>query len=204
MIKNVIFDFGQVMVRFDPYAIAKQTLDSNDDVDLLVPILFDRLYWDKLDAGSIADSEVLDAVCARLPERLWDAAKEIYDAWIYRIPEIDGMPALVRSLKDKGVPVALLSNISHYFVTHANEIPSLSLFDFCVFSADLGICKPDPRIFAAACMGGNFDPAQTLFIDDSPTNVQGARDFGLQAYLFDGDTEKLREYLKTHLDSRYL
>jgi HAD superfamily hydrolase (TIGR01509 family) len=68
-----------------------------------------------------------------------------------------------------------------------------------VFSADLCIAKPDPRIFAKACEGGNFDPAQTLFIDDSPANVQGARDFGLQAYLFDGNVDALRAYLDAHL-----
>ena len=199
MIKNAIFDFGQVMVHFDPYAIAAHTLQDTNDLDLLVPVLFDRTYWDKLDAGTITDAEVLDAVCARLPERLWDTAKEIYNSWIYRIPEIDGMPALVQDLKARGIPVALLSNISHYFVAHANEIPVLSLFDFCVFSADLCITKPDARIFAKACQGGNFDPKETLFIDDSPVNVQGARDFGLQAYLFDGNVDALRAYLDPHL-----
>ena len=199
MIKNVIFDFGQVMVRFDPYAIAAHTLDDPDDAALLVPILFDRLYWDRLDAGTISDQEVLDAVCARIPERLHRAAREIYYGWIYRLPEIPGMRKLVQDLTARGIRVALLSNISHYFVTHAHEIPLLALFEYCVFSADLGITKPDARIFAKACEGGAFDPTETLFVDDSPVNVQGARDFGLQAYLFDGNADALRAYLEQHL-----
>ena len=199
-IKNVIFDFGQVMVRFDPYAIAAHTLDDPDDAALLVPILFDRLYWDRLDAGTISDQEVLDAVCARLPERLHAAASEIYYGWIHHLPEIPGMPELVQDLKLRGIRVALLSNISHYFVSHAHEIPTLALFEYCVFSADLGITKPDARIFAKAFEGGGFTPAQTLFVDDSPANVQGARDFGLQAYLFDGDAAALRAYLDKALE----
>ena len=201
MIKNIIFDFGQVMVRFDPYAIAAHTLKDQDDIALLVPVLFDRLYWDKLDAGTISDQEVLDAVYQRIPERLWDQARQIYFDWIYHLPEIPGMPELVQALKAHGIRVALLSNISHYFVTHTHEIPTLALFEYCVFSADLGICKPDARIFAKACEGGGFDPAQTLFVDDSPQNVQGARDFGLQAYLFDGDAAALREYLDAVIES---
>ena len=200
MIKNVIFDFGQVMVRFDPYAIAAHTLNDPADAALLVPILFDRLYWDRLDAGTISDQEVLDAVCARLPERLHAAARAIYFDWIYRLPTIPGMPELVQHLKACGIRVALLSNISHYFVSHAHEIPTLALFEYCVFSADLGITKPDARIFAKACEGGGFTPAQTLFVDDSPANVQGARDFGLQAYLFDGDAAALRAYLDKALE----
>lgn len=201
MIKNVIFDFGQVMVRFDPHAIAAQTLHDPDDVALLAPILFDRLYWDRLDAGTISDGEVLDAVCARIPERLHRAAREIYYGWIYRLPEIPGMRELVQDLKARGVRVALLSNISHDFVSHAHDIPILALFEYCVFSADLGITKPDPRIFAKACEGGGFDPTETLFVDDSPVNVQGARDFGLQAYLFDKDAQALREYLESALEN---
>ena len=199
-IKNVIFDFGQVMVRFDPHAIAAQTLHDPDDVALLAPILFDRLYWDRLDAGTISDGEVLDAVCARLPERLHAAARAIYFDWIYRLPEIPGMPELVQYLKARGIRVALLSNISHYFIAHAHEIPVLSLFEYCVFSADLGICKPDARIFAKACEGGGFDPAQTLFVDDNLLNVQGAREFGLHAYLFDGNADALRAYLDKVLE----
>ena len=198
-IKNVIFDFGQVMVRFDPDAIAAHTLDNRDDIALLVPVLFDRLYWDRLDAGTISDQEVLDAVCARLPERLHAAARAIYFDWIYHLPTVPGMPELVQDLKRRGIHVALLSDISHYFVSHAHEIPVLSLFEYCVFSSDLGVNKPDARMFQKACEGGNFIPAQTLFVDDKPTNVQGARDYGLQAYLFDGDVQALRTYLDSVL-----
>ena len=198
-IKNVIFDFGQVMVRFDPYAIAAQTLDDPADVALLAPVLFDRLYWDRLDAGSISDREVLDAVCARIPQRLWEAAREIYYGWIYHLPEIPGMSELVQDLQARGIRVALLSNISRYFISHAHDIPILAQFEYCVFSADLGITKPDARIFAQACQGGEFEPAQTLFVDDSAINVQGALDFGLQAYLFDGDVAALQAYLDQHL-----
>lgn len=201
MIKNVIFDFGQVMVRFDPYAIAAHTLNDPADAALLVPVLFDRLYWDALDAGTITDREVLDAVCARIPARLHGAASEIYYGWIHHLPEIPGMRELVRDLTARGIHVALLSNISHYFVTHAHEIPVLSLFEYCVFSSDLGISKPDARIFAKACEGGGFDPAETLFVDDNAANVQGARDFGLHAYLFDGDAQALRAHLDGALES---
>ena len=137
-IKNVIFDFGQVMVRFDPHAIAAHTLQDPDDVALLAPILFDRLYWDRLDAGTISDGEVLDAVCARISERLREAAREIYYGWIYRLPEIPGMRELVQDLKARGIRVALLSNISHDFVSHAHDIPILALFEYAVFKQQIG------------------------------------------------------------------
>ena len=70
MIKNVVFDFGQVMVHFEPnYMVGKYVTDEQD-AKLLETVLFDRLYWDRLDAGTISDAEVIEECKKRLPERL--------------------------------------------------------------------------------------------------------------------------------------
>ena len=59
MIKNVVFDFGQVLVHFQPaYMVGKYVTDEAD-AKLLKEVLFDRLYWDKLDAGTITDEEAV-------------------------------------------------------------------------------------------------------------------------------------------------
>ena len=61
MIKNVVFDFGQVLVHFEPsYMVGKYVQDA-EDKPLLEDVLFDRLYWDRLDEGTITDEEVLAA-----------------------------------------------------------------------------------------------------------------------------------------------
>ena len=78
MIKNVVFDFGQVLVHFIPADMVEKYVTDPADSALLQEVVFDRLYWDKLDAGTITDEEVLTAVQARLPERLWSVACEIY------------------------------------------------------------------------------------------------------------------------------
>ena len=66
MIKNVVFDYGNVMIHFDPrYMVSRYVSDAND-VEMLTPIIFDRLYWDALDEGSISDGEVVEAVKKRI------------------------------------------------------------------------------------------------------------------------------------------
>lgn len=200
MIRNVIFDFGQVIIRFEPKIMVAPYVSDPVDAALLAHILFDRKYWEPLDAGTISDGEVLDAVRARLPERLWEAAEKTYWNWIYNIPEIEGMTDLVRRVKEKyGVGVYLLSNISQYFVSHRAEIPALACFDGCVFSSDLHVIKPDARIFDHTCRTFGLDPAETLFIDDNADNIAGARAFGLQGYVFDGCPDALAAYLDTVL-----
>ena len=196
MIKNVVFDFGQVMIRFEPSYMVGKYVPDKEDAALLEEVVFDRLYWDKLDAGTITDEEVVNACLARLPKRLHTYVPDIYYHWIYHIPEIDGMGDLVDEIKDTyGVRVFLLSNISTYFADHAGEIPVLSKFEKCIFSSVCGSVKPDRKIFEYLCKSCGISAEETVFVDDNEKNIRGARDFGITGYLFDGDVNALRKYL---------
>lgn len=195
-IKNVVFDFGQVIVHFEPEYMVGQYVQSRGDKELLCEVLFDRLYWDKLDEGTITDEETLSAVFARIPERLWSVAEEIYYNWIYNIPEIEGMREVVRYIKEKyGVRVLLLSNISKYFAAHRDEIPVLSEFEYCVFSALIGVTKPSKAIFDHLCSVCDIKPEESIFIDDNTRNIEASRSFGFNGYVFDGSANNLKSYL---------
>ena len=196
MIKNVVFDFGQVMVRFEPSYMVGRYVDDKDDAALLEEVVFDRLYWDKLDSGDISDDEVISACRQRLPERLCQVAERIYFDWIFNLPEIDGMRELVRYIKRQyGVRVLLLSNISTYFAEHADEIDVLREFEACVFSAVIGKVKPSADIFEYVCQKYGMLAEETVFVDDNPNNIKGAQSVGITGYLFDGDADKLKAYL---------
>lgn len=203
MIKNVVFDFGQVLVRFEPaYMVGKYVTDV-EDARLLERVVFDRFYWDRLDAGTITDEEVVAACRTRIPERLWEVAERIYYDWIYNIPEIVGMRELVCHIRNTyGVRLFLLSNISTYFASHAEEIPVLGLFERCIFSSVCGKVKPHREIFEYLCGECGILPAETLFVDDNAANIAGARDFGITGYVFDGDVDGLKVYLQHVLQKR--
>ena len=196
MIKNVVFDFGQVMVRFDPTYMVSVYVEDKADASLLESVIFDRLYWDRLDEGTITDEEVVTFCKERLPERLHKYVDDIYYNWIYNIPEIDGMAKLVDDIKrELGVKVFLLSNISTYFAAHSHEISCLSSFDACIFSAVCKKTKPHSEIFEYLCKTGGILPSETIFIDDLKRNIDGAEAYGIKGYIFDGDVQKLKEYL---------
>lgn len=196
MIKNVVFDFGQVLVHFEPEYMVGVYVDDEADKKLLCEVVFDRLYWDKLDAGTIEDEQVMERVKARLPERLHEVAEKIYYNWIYNIPELDGMADLVKHLKnDHRVGLFVLSNISKYFAEHRHEISILAHFDGLVLTGPIGIVKPNREIFDYLCNTYQLNPAETIFIDDNANNIKGASAYGINTYHFDGDVQRLREYL---------
>ena len=196
MIKNVIFDYGNVMIHFNPWDMVSRYVGDADDVKMLTPILFDRFYWDKLDEGSITDEEVLEAVKAKIPERLWAVSEKIHYNWIYNLPEVKGMNALVKHVKEElGARVFLLSNISNYFADHAHEKRELDIFEKCIFSAVVGHIKPHADMFEYTCCECGIEPCETLFVDDNAKNIAGAEAFGIKGYLFDGDSAKLWKYI---------
>ena len=201
MIKNVIFDFGQVLVRFEPGYMVGVCVSDGDDKELLSRVIFDRLYWDELDAGALGHNEAFELMRERLPERLHGVARRIYDDWILNIPEIEGMRELVTYIKEKyGVRCFVLSDISHYFAENSHKVPILSLIDGCVFSATVGVTKPDRHIFEHLLAKFELDPTETVFIDDKLGNIEGAATVGIKGYVFDGDSEKLREWLENEIN----
>ena len=195
-IKNVIFDFGQVLVHFEPSYMVGVYTEDKEERQLLEEVVFDRLYWDKLDKGIITNEEALLGIKSRLPERLWELADKIYYNWVYNIPEIDGMSELIDYIKSKGIKVYLLSNISNYFAEHVNEIPILKKLDGLVMSGPIGIVKPSQEIFEHLCSKFDISPSESIFIDDRIDNIEGARQFGITGYVFDGSSEKLKSYLE--------
>ncbi|MBE7044723.1 MAG: HAD family phosphatase [Ruminococcaceae bacterium] len=200
MIRNAIFDFGQVLVHFEPTEMVKKYASSPEDAALLAEIVFDRLYWDRLDSGTISNEETIAGIKGRLPERLHEPAEQCYYNWIYNIPEIDGMRALLKKIKEEyGIRLFLLSNISQYFAEHAHEIPILEEFEQCFFSSVCGLEKPNPEFFEFLLQKCGLEASETIFVDDNANNIRGASSLGITTYQFDKNAEELEQFLDTLL-----
>ncbi len=101
--------------------------------------------------------------------------------------------------------LAILSNMPHDLLAELRAgLDWLDEFPVQIWSCELGIVKPDPAIYRACLDTGLRLPGQTLlFFDDRRTNVQGARDCGMQAHLFERTEEAVRivhDGLKLHQD----
>lgn len=199
MIRNIVFDFGRVIVDFDETKMTRAFITDENEVARVRDVVFDRLYWDQLDLGTITDEEVKAGIASRLPDRLIPAAHAVYDHWIDNIDILPGIKEAILAARERAEGIYLLSNISIKFVEEYALNPAvsdiLSPFDGLVFSGPLHLVKPDARIFRHLLDTYGLCAQETLFIDDSPKNVAGAAAMGIKTYLFDGDTGKLKAYL---------
>ncbi len=199
MIKNYIFDFGNVLARFDPDELTAVHVHNADTRKIVSDVVFDRLYWDRLDNGSITDREVKARICSRLPNELHACACRVYDDWIVSMPAIKGMREVVADVKAQGGKLYLLSNISIGFAETYAANPAvkdvLDLFDGLVFSGPIGLAKPNRAIYEYLLNRFHLTAEECLFIDDNAGNIAAAKAVGIHGYLFDGDVNALRKSL---------
>ena len=200
MIKNYIFDFGNVLGQFYPEKLTAHYISDEETKKFISNIVFDRLYWDKLDEGTITDQEVKESICGRVPDELKEISCKVYDNWINNLIPVKGMEKLIQDIYKSDKKLYLLSNISITFknsyhnVKWINEL--FSCFDGLVFSGEIGLTKPNADIFEHLLEKYNLNREECLFIDDNNINIEGAKNVGINGYLFDGDVEKLRQYIQ--------
>ncbi len=199
MFKNIIFDFGNVIAEFNPDKLTAPYAENKEDLRLLSDVVFDRLYWDDLDAGIISDEEAKEKIVKRLPPHLKDAGIKVFDNWINNMTPIPNMSELIFKLKKRGKRLFLLSNISIGFSENYKNTPwineVLSQFDGLVLSGVTKLMKPEAEVFEYLLSKYNLKKEETLFIDDSPKNIKGAEAVRIRGYLFNGDGLKLERFL---------
>lgn len=186
-IDSVIFDVGNVLLAFRPDALLRTVLpDHEADYPALRQRVFASPYWPMIDRGVIGTEEAILLMSSGRPalRPLIDRLMRCWNAHLTPIKE--GIAAL-HACKERGKRCYVLTNYAaEPFDESCRRFPEVfSLFDDMVVSGRIGITKPDPRIYRHAVDACRLDPERTLFIDDSPINIEGAMDCGLQGLLYD-------------------
>ncbi len=192
MIKNIVFDMGNVIIRFDPELFMVRLGLAEEDRKLLKRELFVSLEWSRMDRGSLTDEEAAEIVCRRVPERLHDAVRRLVGMWDRPILPVAGMYELVEELRGMGYGIYLLSNASFRQHDYWPRVPASKFFDGTLISADVKLVKPQPEIYRLLCDKFSLLPEECVFIDDSTSNAEGAYFCGINALVFHGDAHEMR------------
>lgn len=196
MIKNILFDMGNVLIRFDRGYFIDRLGVAPEDKPLLMREVFLSVEWVQMDRGSIAEAEAVERVCKRLPAHLHDAAEKLIAMWDRPILPIEGMYELVEELKSAGYGVYLLSNASIRQHEYWPRIPAHTFFDGTIISADEGVMKPGAEYYLRALNKFGLKAEECFFVDDVPANIEGALFCGISGAVFHGDAVLLRSQLR--------
>ena len=196
MIRNILFDMGNVLIRFDRKLFLDRLDLSEADKEILLRDVFASVDWAHMDRGTKTEAMALESMKARLPQRLHAAAEEMTLRWDEPLIPIEGMYELVEELKEKGYGIYLLSNASVRQHAYWLRIPTSRFFDGTLISADEHVMKPQPEIYRLCLQRFGLKAEESFFIDDMAHNIEGALFCGLSGAVFHGDVNRLRKDLR--------
>lgn len=187
LIKNIIFDFGGVIIPVDPMAFAAGLIElgCTDVLGLHERFMAEQVY-SRFDKGEMSPAEFRMLLRSGLSNHTTD--EQLDRAWNFILGEIP--PHRVNFLE------ALKPKYRTFLLSNTNKIhhdryqarfretygyPSLNdLFEKAYYSFQLKLYKPDPAIFEFVLKDSELKPEETLFVDDYKTNIEAAKQLGLQ------------------------
>jgi len=192
----VVFDVGNVLVRWDPRNLYRRMGYSDaDTVSILAEIGLLEINHRVLDAGE-PFTATLEALIERFPRHA-EFIHAFDERWVELLGgAIPATVAILKALKEAGVPVHAISNYNREKFDIARGLfPFLEVFDELILSGDVRVVKPDPEIFKLLIRRRDLDVRRTVFIDDSADNVATADQLGFATIHFNEATTDLRTEL---------
>lgn len=197
MIKNIVFDMGGVLIDFNlKKTVEKEFAPEYHDV-VYEHVFGENSVWKTLDEGIYTYDQVIPGILEKLPEEIHEKITEMVTDFYDYMPPFPETYELVKELKEKGYNIYLLSNATPRFFDRYMDIPALSLFDGFFISSLYKLIKPNREIYEAFCKKFSVNPEECFFIDDLEANIKGAKDYGMNGFVFKApDTTKLRTALR--------
>ncbi|MEZ8052103.1 HAD family hydrolase [Vibrio atlanticus] len=199
-IKNVVFDVGNVIARWSPLEITRLTFGELDDLETQARSIFQSTIWLDLNKGFLTENEAK----LRYQQEL-DLSSLECDRLFYYVKQTQillyGSIDLIKQVKRAGYAVyALTDNVVEIVEYLKATYEFWPLFDGATVSAELGMLKPQPEIYHALLSQHGLEASDTVFIDDMPCNVEGAKAAGITGIQFNDVFQCERELLALGID----
>jgi 2-haloacid dehalogenase len=193
--KAIIFDLGNVLVKWDLHPIFDRFFPNPEAVDaFLAEVSF--LEWNALQDQGRPFREGITVISEQFPHYA-HIFQYFSDHWEETIHEtVEENVALASRLKRGGFPLYILSNFAAetFVITRARH-SFLNMFDDIIISSEVGLIKPDPAIFQYTLDRIHRSAQDCIFIDDSLPNIEAALQLGFTALHFQSPGQLERQLI---------
>ena len=193
MIKNLIFDFGKVLVDYDFEAFFRRYITDEERCRAFTPILHNEEVQRMFDREEHSFDEIIEEMVGKHRE----FEQEIrYFATHYPeivTNEVEGMRDLLTRLNGEGYGLYGLTNwCSKVYLTMA-QFEIFDLLDGYIISSEEKVIKPEAEIYQRLFNKFNLKPEECLFADDRAENIEGGRRVGMEGIVFTDARQYERE-----------
>ena len=195
MIKNLIFDFGKVLVCYDFPAFLKTIIDDEEECLRFEAVVCSEEFVNRCDLGAESFIDLIREYQEKYPH--WKRQlQEYHDRQLDVMSgEMPGMRDLLTRLKAKGYRLYGLTNWSEAVYDVIGKFDILRMMDDRLISSEEVLIKPDVAIYNRLCEKFGLVKEECLFTDDKQINIDGAKAAGMPAVLFT-DARQFEEDLK--------
>ena len=185
MYKNIIFDFGGVVVQFNPKDFLMDHFMNKRAEEIVYELTFGSQEWQDLDRGIITREEGNAAMLenAARVNRVFEV-QTVIDEWPAILRTKESTVHTMQKLKAAGHRLYYLTNIPADIMDELRQREWFSLFDGGVASCDVHLCKPEPAIYTTLMQTCNLAYDESIFIDDNKVNAQAAYNLGITGILY--------------------
>ena len=191
---NIVFDIGNVLLHWDPRALYRKIFATEAEVEWFLTHVCPPSWNLEQDRGRSFEDAVAEAT-ARCPGHA-EAIAAYHSRWPETLTHvIAGTVTILEELNARAAPLYAITNWNgDKFRETKTRFGFLNHFRDIVVSGDERLIKPDPAIYRLLLDRNGLEASTCLFIDDSRTNVEGAKAVGMQAHHFTSP-ENLRRTL---------
>ncbi len=170
----LIFDVGNVLLKWDPLRLAQVLKEEDPSFPIELFWIYKSHEWAEFDRGELCHETVVQKLNHRFPEIY--LSRFIQRAAHFLKP-MEETVTLLKKCKERGYPLYILSNMPAFYRDYLlKTFDFFHLFDGAIFSCDVKVNKPDPRIYLHLLKTFDLSATRALFIDDRKENiVQGEK-----------------------------
>lgn len=201
MLKAILCDFDGVLYRLNKDCALTLLMDVKHKLRIPAHLMLERYffsnpYFREIDTGTLSYAEMLGLI----QESCWSGSTadwlEIWEGiWACYEPSV-ALLAILEAFLESGFPVVIITDNHKDFRSWLLRNTSLASFEqHLICSAELGICKPEPRIFALALAMAKSKPEYTCYIDDNVKNVNAANKLNIVGLHFTNETSTIKRIM---------
>lgn len=197
MIKNIIFDLGNVLISFDTKKYVESFDIDADTAEKLSKIIFSP-RWNDYDRGIIKNSDELAEIYIKENPEYEEGIRLLLNkCWVKLNTLKPDTQEYFKELKARGYGVYILSNLNYDAWEFVKQFDFYSLADGAVYSCLEGMCKPEEGLYKTLLERYDLNPDECVFMDDMPANIAAAEKLGIHGIVFTSleETKKKLEAL---------
>lgn len=185
MVKNIIFDFGDIFINLDKQVVVKEILKQGGNLDILPEI---HLLNERYEVGGISSEEFVSQLVALFPMVTPERIVDVWNSMLLDFPDFR-LEFISNLAKEAKYRLFLLSNTNALHIPHVKKIMGSdkfnrfrNSFEQFYLSHEIQLRKPNTEVYQFVLDQNGLQAEETFFIDDTKENTEAAAQLGIRTW----------------------